>query len=263
MSTVRKRAFAVAAHPDDIEFQMAGTLILLGQAGYDLHYMNLADGACGTETLDRAEIVAIRRSEAMAACKLIGASYHESIAADLGIFYEPVLLARLAAVMRQVAPEILLVQSPQDYMEDHQNACRLAVTAAFVRGMRNFATDPPTLPVSQPVTVYHCQPHGNIDPFGEPIRPGLFVDISSVIEKKTAMLACHQSQKAWLDATQGMDSYLQHMRQQACQVGSMSVQLVMAEGWRKRTHIGFCQESDNPLVRALPDERCVTVPVVP
>jgi LmbE family N-acetylglucosaminyl deacetylase len=31
-----KRAFAVAAHPDDIECQMAGTLILLQRAGYEI-----------------------------------------------------------------------------------------------------------------------------------------------------------------------------------------------------------------------------------
>ena len=41
-------AFAVAAHPDDIEFMMGGTLLLLGKAGYDLHYMNIATGSMGT-----------------------------------------------------------------------------------------------------------------------------------------------------------------------------------------------------------------------
>ena len=46
------RAFAVAAHPDDIEFMMAGTLILLGRAGYELHYMTIANGSCGSERLD-------------------------------------------------------------------------------------------------------------------------------------------------------------------------------------------------------------------
>ena len=41
-----KHAFAIAAHPDDIEFQMAGTLILLQRAGYEIHYMNIANGSC-------------------------------------------------------------------------------------------------------------------------------------------------------------------------------------------------------------------------
>ena len=59
------------------------------------------------------------------------------------IFYDLPTLARLAAVMREVAPEILLTHPPADYMEDHMNACRLAVTAAFAREMPNFPTDPP------------------------------------------------------------------------------------------------------------------------
>jgi len=144
-----KRAFAVAAHPDDIEFHMAGTLILLGQAGYELPYMNIANGSCGTAHHSREEIIRLRREEARAAAASIGAVYHESLVDDLEIFYEKGLLARVAAVMREVAPEILLVQSPVDYMEDHQNAVRLAVTAAFCRGMPNFVTDPPRPPIEQ------------------------------------------------------------------------------------------------------------------
>ena len=38
---------------------------------------------------------------------------------------------------------IVLLQSPVDYMEDHVNASRLGVTAAFSRGIPNFVTDPP------------------------------------------------------------------------------------------------------------------------
>jgi hypothetical protein len=29
---------AISAHPDDIEFYMAGTMLLLSEAGYELHY---------------------------------------------------------------------------------------------------------------------------------------------------------------------------------------------------------------------------------
>ena len=35
---------AIAAHPDDIEFMMAGTLLLLKQAGCETHYLNIANG---------------------------------------------------------------------------------------------------------------------------------------------------------------------------------------------------------------------------
>ena len=54
-----KRVFAVAAHPDDIEFFMSGTLMRLGEVGYELHYMNLADGCCGSTQHDAETIAEI------------------------------------------------------------------------------------------------------------------------------------------------------------------------------------------------------------
>ncbi len=167
-TNMSKVAFAVAAHPDDIEFLMAGTLMLLGEAGYELHYMNLANGSLGTTQYDTETIVEMRRQEAIAAADSIGATYHESICDDLDIFYDRDTLARLASVMREVAPEILLTHSPVDYMEDHTNACRLAVTAAFARGMPNFPVIPPRQPIAQKVTVYHAQPYSNHDPLRPP-----------------------------------------------------------------------------------------------
>lgn len=246
-----KRAFAIAAHPDDIEFLMAGTLILLGQAGYELHYMTIANGSCGSATHSREEIIRIRRGEAQAAAAFIDATYHESLVDDIEIFYKKGLLAKVGAVMRKVAPEILLLPSPSDYMEDHQNAARLAVTAAFCRGMRNFPTQPPRDPVDQEVTVYHAQPHSHRDPLRQLVYPDLYVDISSVIEKKTDMLAHHQSQKIWLDQTQGMESYLIAIKDISSELGRMSGRFEYAEGWRRRLHFGFCAQDADPLANAL------------
>jgi LmbE family N-acetylglucosaminyl deacetylase len=241
----------VAAHPDDIEFLMAGTLILLQRAGYEIHMMTVANGSCGTAHHTRQEIVDIRGAESRAAAASIGAIYHDSLVDDIAVFYEPVLLARVSAVMRAVAPDILLTHSPTGYMEDHQNTARLAVTAAFTRGMPNYATDPPCAPVDGPVTVYHAQPHGNRDPLGRQVWPEIFVDVTGVIQDKRAMLACHQSQKAWLDQTQGMDAYLNVMQDLCHEVGQMSGRFEYAEGWRRRLHLGFCDASADPLSTAL------------
>lgn len=109
-----RAVLGIGAHPDDIEFMMAGTLSRLGEAGWDLHVMNVADGACGTEDRPRDEIVAIRREEAREAARRLGAMHHAAIAEDLLIFYERETLARLAAVVRAVSPGILLVPSPED-----------------------------------------------------------------------------------------------------------------------------------------------------
>ncbi len=246
-----KRAFAIAAHPDDIEFMMAGTLIRLGQAGYELHYMNLASGSCGTIRHDVETIVRMRRSEAMAAAKLIGAVRHESLVHDLEIFYDRPTLQRVASVVRAVAPEIILTQSTQEYMEDHMNTTRLVLTAAFARGMPNFSVDPPRPPVDGAVTVYHALPYGLHDPLRRPVEAEFYVDIAGVLEAKRAMLACHASQKEWLDESQGIDSYLTQMEEMAREMGRKSGRFAAAEGWTRHLHLGYCGPEDDPLAAAL------------
>ncbi|MCC7407662.1 MAG: PIG-L family deacetylase [Phycisphaeraceae bacterium] len=247
---------AVVAHPDDVEFMMAGTLLRLRDRGAAVHLWNLATGSCGTATLDREAIVRMRWAEAQAAARELGATAHEPLADDLAIFYEPELLAKVAAVVRQVGPDIILTQSPADYMEDHQNTTRLVVTAAFARGMRNFVTDPPTPVIQKPVTLYHAMPHGLRDGLRRLVRCGLYVDIGPVLERKKRMLAQHRSQKQWLDVSQGMDAYLAEMERMGRQVGRMSGKFELAEGFRRHSHLGFCEENADPLAEAL-GEACV------
>lgn len=244
-------AFAIAAHPDDIEFVMAGTLIRLKDAGYELHYMTIANGSCGSSELDAATIARVRGDESRAAAAYLGATYHPPLTRDIEIFYDRPTLARLGSIVRHVAPQILLTHSPQDYMEDHTNTCRLAVTAAFCRGMRNFPVDPPREAIDTDVTIYHAQPHGNCDPLRQPVVPEHFVDVTSLFDRKTEMLVKHQSQKAWLDRSQGMDSYVAAMRELNAEVGRLSGSFALAEGWRRHLHLGFARADVDPLAIAL------------
>lgn len=242
---------AIAAHHDDIEFVMAGTMLQLKKLGWDLHYMNIADGCRGSTTMDRATCAAVRLEEAREAAKTLGATFYPPICPDMEIAYSTPLLRKVAAVVRMAKPTILLTHSPIDYMEDHENACKLAVSAAFAHGMPNFESDPEFEIYSEPVTVYHAQPVGNATPLGEVVYPGLYVDIAEVLETKVAALACHASQKQWLDESQGMDSYLETMREGCAEVGRMSKRYHHAEGWRRRQHWGFCGPNDDPLADAL------------
>jgi len=246
-----KIAMAVAAHPDDIEFMMAGTLILLGDAGYELHYMNIANGSCGTAIHTRDEIIAIRTEEARTAASLIGATFHPPYVNDIELFYDHSLITKLCAVVRQVNPEILLLPSPEDYMEDHMNASRVMVTAAFCRNMRNYPTDPPTPPVDGEMAIYHALPYGLQDQLRQPIRPEFFVDITDVLDRKREMLSCHRSQRGWLDDSQGMDNYLRSMEDMSARVGEMSGRFKYAEGWRRHSHMGFGPEEFDPLRQVL------------
>ena len=244
-------AIAIAAHPDDIEFCMAGTLLLLKRAGWEIHYLNLSSGNCGSQRYDAAATRRVRKVEAQTAARLLGAHYHPSLGDDLEIFYDLPTLRRVAAVVREVRPTIVLTHSPQDYMEDHTDTCRLAVTAAFARGMPNFKTLPSRPAIDGDVTVYHAMPHGLCDALRNPIVPDAFVNTSATHAVKRAALGAHVSQKAWLDASQGMDSYLKTMDAMSRAVGRMSRRFAQAEGWRRHLHLGFCAVAADPLRAAL------------
>ena len=246
-----RRALAVAAHPDDIEFMMAGTLLLLGDAGYELHYMTLSSGNCGSMTMNPARTRRIRRQESKAAAQILGATHHASICDDLEIFYDLKTLRRLAAVMREIAPEIILTHSPQDYMEDHTNTSRLVVTAAFARGMPNFKTTPARKAIPTETSIYHAMPHGLRDQLRRKIVPELFVNTTAVHARKREALAAHKSQKAWLDATQGMNSYLAEMDAMSRAVGKMSRAFGHAEAWRRHLHLGLSTSDTDPLKEVL------------
>jgi len=242
---------AIFAHPDDIEFVAAGTLLLLGKAGWQTQYLNLSGGDCGSLTTGPDETRQIRAAEGMAAAALLGATFHESLASDLCIFYEEALLRRVAAVVRRVRPRIVLTHSPDDYMEDHMNTSRLAVTAAFAHGVPNYMSDPPIAPWDGDITVYHAMPHGLCDGLRRPVTPDLFVDTTSVQSTKRRALAAHVSQQAWLDATQGMDSYLDAGDEMARTVGRMAGRFEFAEGWRRHLHLGLSATDEDPLAAAL------------
>ncbi len=250
-------AMAVGAHPDDIEFYMAGTLLLLKLAGYEIHYMNLASGNCGSVQHNAAATRAIRRKESKRAAEILGAKYHPSLTDDLEIFYEIKTLRRLAAIIRQVKPTLLLTHSPHDYMEDHMNTCRLVVTAAFSRGMPNFKTNPFRRAIEGDITIYHAMPHGLQDGLRQRVIPGAFVNTTSTHGAKREALAAHRSQKEWLDVSQGMDSYLQVMEDLSGAVGKMSRRFGQAEGWRRHSHYGFCSSDADPLRDALREKYLV------
>ncbi len=238
---------AVGCHPDDIEFLMAGTFFLLKKAGCSLHYINLANGNCGTSKLGRGTIRRIRRREAVRACEYIGAAFHGSFTSDLAVFYRQKLIRKLTAVVRETRPDIMLVLSPEDYMEDHMNTARISVTAAFCRGMKNYRTVPRREPYMKDVVLYHAMPYGLTDWMHRKIDPEFLVNIGSVIDSKEGMLACHSSQKVWLDESQGHDSYLTAMREMSRKTGALFGKEIYAEGWRRHLYLGFSEKDADPL----------------
>src|ERR1051325_3518835 len=139
-------ALAIAAHPDDIEFVMAGTLLLLREAGWEIHYFNLSTGNLGSSVMSAPEARRVRRHEAQAAARMLDAKWHPPICDDLQIFYSDENIRRVCAVVREARSRIVLTHALEDYMEDHMITARLAVTATFARGMRNYRSRPQRKP---------------------------------------------------------------------------------------------------------------------
>jgi LmbE family N-acetylglucosaminyl deacetylase len=247
----KKAAIAIGAHPDDIEFYMGGTLLLLKKAGYETHYVSLASGNCGSVEYNSATARSIRNHEARAGAKILGAQFHSSVTDDLEIVYSVELLRAVSAIIREVKPTIVLTHSPQDYMEDHMNTSRLAVTAAFTRGMPNFKTAPARPSADYNVTVYHAMPHGLCDGLRRRIIPGAFVNTTAVQKTKREALSAHKSQQGWLDVSQGLSCFVMTMENVALELGRMSKKFKCAEGWRRHLHLGFCAADADPLAEAL------------
>jgi LmbE family N-acetylglucosaminyl deacetylase len=250
MKAPRPVALAVVAHPDDVEFSMAGTLLALRAAGAEIHLWNLANGCYGTVRYSKAEIIRIRWREAQAGAQIGGATAHRPLFDDLSIFYDAPSLARVAAGLRAIKPTIVLTHPLADYMEDHQNAGRLAVTAAFSRGIKNYVTKPARPAYDGPVAVYHSLPHG-WGPMGAKPVISHFVDIAKFLALKRQMLAAHKSQKEWLDVSQGMDSYLVAMEESGRAVGKMSKRFAVAEGFTRHSPVGFSAPDWDPLAELL------------
>ncbi|HEY9487094.1 MAG TPA: PIG-L deacetylase family protein [Chryseosolibacter sp.] len=241
-----KVAMVIAAHPDDIEFMMAGTLSLLKNAGYEIHYMNLSTGNCGSLETDSATTTRIRLEEAKNAARILGAEFHAPITNDFEILYGLELLRKLAAVVRSVKPQIILTHSPSDYMEDHMNTSRLATTAAFVRGIPNFDAHVPAVG-NYDCAIYHAMPHGLLDSLRRKVIPGIFVDTGTVVDIKREALMAHKSQQNWLEDSQGMNSYIKTQEDFSLKVGKMSGRFTHAEGWRRHLHFGFSANEYDPL----------------
>ncbi len=244
-------ALAIFAHPDDIEFVAAGTLLQLKERGWDIHYMNLCKGSGGSVQMNATTTALKRLAEAQEAARILGAKFYPPISDDLELTYDPGLLRKVSAVVRESQASIVLTHSPQDYMEDHMFASRLAVSAAFMHGIPNLPSDPPREAYFHDVTVYHAMPHGLRDPLRKRIYAGLYANTTSVHETKRRALAAHESQKHWLDVSQGMDSYLISMDEASRAVGRLSEKFEFAEGWRRHLHLGFSAADVDPLRNAL------------
>ncbi|MEX0611999.1 MAG: PIG-L deacetylase family protein [Pirellulales bacterium] len=215
----RRVALTLLAHPDDAEFFCAGTLIRLADAGWEIHIATVAAGDCGSTTLSRPEIAALRKREGVAAAGKINATYHCLEEPDIQVVFDKETNRKAIDLLRRVAPTLLFTHPRHDYMLDHEHVHMLARAAAFSYPIPNASTLP-LVPGSAIPWLYYCDPVEARDPYTcGLVEPTTYVDVSGQMERKIEMLACHASQRDWLRAHHGMDEYIDSMTRHSAERG--------------------------------------------
>jgi len=173
----------IAAHPDDAELSMGGTIAAMLAEGLEVGILDLTDGE--PTPLGTPEI---RRRETAEATATLGIGWRE----NLGLpnrRLQATLQARgaVAGVIRQTRPQRLFTHYWVDAHPDHIAACRLVEAARFWAKLTK--TDLPGEPW-HPSRVYHFwSVHLKTVP-----RPAFIVDTSATAGTKRAAIACYASQ---------------------------------------------------------------------
>jgi LmbE family N-acetylglucosaminyl deacetylase len=225
------RILAIHAHPDDVEILAGGTLSHLAQQGHSIAVVTMTPGDCGTAEYDAATIAEMRRNEARASCRLLGASYVCAEFRDLAIFNDDPSRRRVTELLRAAQPDIVLTASPVDYHCDHEATSALVRDACFGAPAPNYACG--SAPVLRAIPhLYFMDPDEGRDRDGNVIRPEFVVDVAKHMARKKEMLACHDSQRAWLRKHHGMDNYIETMEEWTRARGSLAG-AAFGEGFRQ------------------------------
>lgn len=235
---------ALCAHPDDIEFLCAGTLIRLQQEhGWEMHLATMTPGDCGTAEYPPDEIARIRRAEGAAAAKVIGAQFHCVEERDMRVHFNNESLERVVHLMAEIRPNLVFTHSPDDYHPDHEMTSRIVRAASFAAPIPNFLhgrwKNPPLDHIPH---LYYCDPVEGKDVFGKPIPAGFTIDITKQLPMKRKMLECHVSQRNWLMKHHGVDNFIEEMQVWAEAQGKLSG-VKFAEGFRQ--HLGHSYPQNN------------------
>ncbi len=197
------RLLAIAAHPDDTDFGLGGTVAQLAAAGTEVTYCVITDGDAGgfDPEVPRSDIPRIRREEQRAAARILGAregiflGYRDG---ELTVTHG--LRRDLARVIRQVRPDVAVIQTPVRNLErmyashpDHLAAGEAGMQAIYPDARNPFAH--PALLADEGLAEW-TGPQTWIAGYSE---PDYFRDITDVLPTKVAALQAHESQTAHMD----------------------------------------------------------------
>jgi len=175
----------IAAHPDDAELCLGGTILSLTAQGRRVGVLDLTNG----EPTPHGSLE-IRARETAAATTLLGLDYrgnlglpNRALVADLDA------RKKLAGAIRQLRPRVLLTHYWEDAHPDHVAASALVDAARFWAKLSK--TDMPGEPFYPRKIVYFYSMHLRAH-----VQPSFVIDITPHLEKKLEVVACYHSQFA-------------------------------------------------------------------
>jgi bacillithiol biosynthesis deacetylase BshB1 len=204
---------AIAAHRDDVELTCGGVLVKHARRGHRTGIVDLTQGEMGTR--GSAEI---RAAEATKAAEVLGVSVRQNLELpDAGIENTPETRRRLARVIRQLRPRVVIAPAPNGRHPDHRVASQLIRDACFLAGLAKLdAESPPHRPLKVVHAITYREDH---------LKPTFVADISDEFETKLAAIRCYASQ--FDDATWAGEVYpngeplYDLVRHQAAHYGSL------------------------------------------
>jgi N-acetylglucosamine malate deacetylase 1 len=179
---------AIAAHRDDAEQTCGGTLLKMAQLGYRTGILDLTQGEMGTR--GTAED---RRQEAEEAAKLLQVSWRLALdIADGRVENTWENRLKVARVLRDQRPRVVILPYWQGRHPDHYTASLLGYEACFLAGLakatlnRQGLSDDP-LPPHRPFKIIYATLYYDV-------RPTFVVDITDQFETRFQSLMAYKTQ---------------------------------------------------------------------
>lgn len=173
----------IAPHPDDAELGAGGAILLLQAQGARVGVLDLTDGE--PTPFGSPEI---RRRETEAATAVLGLAWRGNLGlTNRRLEADLEARGRLAGVLRQVRPRVLLAPYWEDSHPDHVAASALVDAARFWSKLTK--CDLPGEPHYPQKILYYFSVHLRLHP-----RPSFVLDVSAYHDTKMKALACYRSQ---------------------------------------------------------------------
>lgn len=186
------RVLAIGAHPDDVDLLCGGTLARYAERGDSVTIAVATNGDVGSQVagITREEVAAIRHNEAANSAAVIGAELIWMGYSDEFLFDGRQARESFVDAIREARADVVFAHSETDYHPDHRVAGKLTRDSRILASVHLVES---TYPSTEIPTVFLMDTYK-----GRNFEPEMFVDISTVIDKKKAMLNAHTSQNQWM-----------------------------------------------------------------